>query len=298
MEKSRKKKTKVVCPMCSKNISLNYSTLCTHCGGFLPTNYRNPNQSVEQRQRSLELWSTASHEDDVSFEVMQALTEEQIISLINTPVSTKSYEQSTMEFEEQQKYACPSCQNIKEFCNPCIKCSFPLNKSSKEWRRLLKKKNVSSYLIREWSAEENIPLPSIQTARGINEINKAVEEGLRPIVCLHQPHPNIKRYLRLYRHIRSGRMDVFTQRMGPKPGYVPLMDVSYYPYAFENPFAAYMIPITLKIGTVVWLEDLIEDLIGTQYIGCSRLDSAAAIWDGQRMVPLYSKENDIAYLVG
>ena len=54
-----------------------------------------------------------------------------------------------------------------------------------------------------------------------------------------------------------------------------------------------MIPKDIHIGEVVLLEDIIEDFIGALAPTPKRLPAAPAIWDGARMVVLYSREHDV-----
>ena len=63
----------------------------------------------------------------------------------------------------------------------------------------------------------------------------------------------------------------------------------YYPYSFESPYAAYLLPKDIEIGERVFLEDLIEDYIGKTWNqgDTYRLESCEAIWDGKLFDVLY-----------
>ena len=54
-----------------------------------------------------------------------------------------------------------------------------------------------------------------------------------------------------------------------------------------------MLPKDIRIGEVVWIEDIIEDFIGSVRYFAKRLSSAPAIWDGERLVILYSRKYDV-----
>ncbi len=63
----------------------------------------------------------------------------------------------------------------------------------------------------------------------------------------------------------------------------------YYPYNFKSPFAAYLVPSSIKKGERVILEDLIEDYVGKSWQGNSyRLLSAEAVWNGKKFEIDYS----------
>ncbi len=58
---------------------------------------------------------------------------------------------------------------------------------------------------------------------------------------------------------------------------------SYYPYHFESPFAAYLIPKDIAVGERVFIEDLIEDFLGGSHHSSWRLESCEAIWNGSEL---------------
>lgn len=55
-------------------------------------------------------------------------------------------------------------------------------------------------------------------------------------------------------------------------------------YEYEIPFAAYLIPKDLEIGEHVFLDDIIEDYIGSEWNQGDkyRLDFGDAIWTGEK----------------
>ncbi len=60
---------------------------------------------------------------------------------------------------------------------------------------------------------------------------------------------------------------------------------TYYPYTFPSKVAAYVLPDDLEVDERVILEDLIEDIVGASHAwGTYRLDSAEAIWNGEKFV--------------
>lgn len=66
--------------------------------------------------------------------------------------------------------------------------------------------------------------------------------------------------------------------------YETIIDWSfYYPYHFESPYAAYLIPEDIEIGEKVFLDDLIEDIVAGSWNqgNAWRLEYTEAIWDGK-----------------
>ena len=74
----------------------------------------------------------------------------------------------------------------------------------------------------------------------------------------------------------------------------------YYPYSFESPYAAYLLPPDLKINERVFLEDLIEDVVGLVWNQGDkyRLSSVEAIWNGNDFELDYQKMIDKNEIVG
>jgi len=74
----------------------------------------------------------------------------------------------------------------------------------------------------------------------------------------------------------------------------------YYPYKFESPFAAYLIPSDIKRGEMVFIEDLIEDYIGTTWNqgDTYRLESCEAIWIRSKLKILYDPHKHQAEIIG
>jgi len=76
-------------------------------------------------------------------------------------------------------------------------------------------------------------------------------------------------------------------RLSERQGYELALDWFYYdPYPVSVPFAAYLIPKDLAPGTRVWVEDLIENLVGECWNqgDVYRLEKAEAVWTGKDLV--------------
>jgi hypothetical protein len=104
----------------------------------------------------------------------------------------------------------------------------------------------------------------ISTARTADAINEAAKQGLRPLVKPVVPGSDVKSMFAVYQHRKTGEIYVSGDVRGhPGEEYELAVDYrSYYPYSFAEPFAAYLIPDDLRAGEEVWLEDLIEDVVG------------------------------------
>lgn len=162
----------------------------------------------------------------------------------------------------------------------------------------------------------------IKTARSEQAINKAVEQGYWPLVKPVVPLLDIKVKFAVSQNKTTGKITVahdyrnenIESSIKPVAEFIKLMqqDVSevdtnfiipkhitpkteqttvigwtyYYPYHFESPFAAYLVPSDLKIGEMVMLEDLIEDVVGSSWNqgDTYRLASCKAIWDEKEFI--------------
>jgi hypothetical protein len=86
-----------------------------------------------------------------------------------------------------------------------------------------------------------------------------------------------------------------------RPEGVEVIGYTYrYPYHFENPFAAYLLPHDLMAGEEVWLEDLIEDVVavwGNQGYQ-PRLAEAPAIWNGTDFEIQFDPRRDAPQWIG
>lgn len=163
----------------------------------------------------------------------------------------------------------------------------------------------------------------IKTARNEQAINEAVEQGYWPLVKPVISSPDIKVKFAVSQNKTTGKITVANDYRDPimfRPvepvgemsqqkqeklgssilsflkGKDPAPRVNeeataidwtyYYPYHFESPFAAYLVPKDLQIGETVFLEDLIEDVIGGSWNQGDkrRLTSCKAVWDGKEFV--------------
>ena len=136
----------------------------------------------------------------------------------------------------------------------------------------------------------------IKTARNMEEINNAAKRGYWPLIKKLEPSPKIKTKKVIYQNKITGDIKIGgDSRYDPPEGYNHLMTVWYYPYKFESPFAAYLIPKNLKVGEKVFLEDLIEDYVDWCWNqgDATRLEKCKAIWNGKDFEILYNKEDHI-----
>ena len=131
----------------------------------------------------------------------------------------------------------------------------------------------------------------IKTARTKDSINQAAKEGFRPIVKKVEPSDRIKSQYAVMQNkttkeiivIGDHRSTRFDPRLLPKDNFEMIVDWSYYyPYKFESPIAAYLVPEDIEVGERVMLEDLIEDYPTSGGQGnVYRLNSCEAIWTGE-----------------
>ena len=139
----------------------------------------------------------------------------------------------------------------------------------------------------------------IKTARTEEAINASVAAGFRPLVKLVEPLPKVRSKFTVLQNRTTGEISVEADyRSGFPHGEweTVIKWTKYYPHSFPSPYAAYLIPSNLAEGERVYLEDLIEDLVGATWNqgDVFRLESCEAIWNGKDLEIQYdsSKRSD------
>ncbi len=133
--------------------------------------------------------------------------------------------------------------------------------------------------------DEYFSMKKICTARDLEGINKAVDKGYTPLIKQVIPLDDITVTYALDRDRNTGKL---IEQTDPstiwehQEGLERVIDATdYYPYDFESPYAAYLVPSDIKIGERVLLIDVIEDYkCETWHMNKYRLRSAEAIWNG------------------
>jgi hypothetical protein len=144
----------------------------------------------------------------------------------------------------------------------------------------------------------------IKTVRDLNGINEGIKNGFKPLIKkLEQSHLIVKQYCIIQNKITGEVIklsNIRTLSRINKSEYDILIDwTGYYPYHFESPFAAYLIPSDLEVGQRVLLEDLIEDLVGASWqASSSRLEKSEAIWNGKDFEIDYDFFRDVNEFIG
>jgi len=158
--------------------------------------------------------------------------------------------------------------------------------------------------MRKIPLETNIQnLRIIKTARDKNSINQAAKSGFFPLVKIVKKSELISSKFAISQHEETGEIQVLNDfRFGSGgKGYKKIIDyTSYYPYSFPSPYAAYLIPKDIEIGEHVFIEDLIEDLVGASWNQGDkyRLESCEAIWNGEDFDIQYNPEENIKNFMG
>lgn len=127
----------------------------------------------------------------------------------------------------------------------------------------------------------------IKTARSVEEMNEAAENGLRPWIQKLEPSSEITSKYAVVQNRKTGRVhylgDYRSLEYKDRENFDLLIPwTRHYPYKFDLPFAAYLIPEDLEINEHVYLDDLIEDIVGSTWNqgDCFRLAHCEAIWKG------------------
>jgi hypothetical protein len=145
-------------------------------------------------------------------------------------------------------------------------------------------------------------LPVISTARNVYEINEAVEDGYNVIVKEIIDNPEIGSSYTLIKDKEGVYYEISDPRgFGYKyyqEGNETIIDFKRYNNLSNRiPYAAYIIPKDLKVGTRVFLEDIIENIVHTMHHGCTRLNKCEAVFNGKDFDIDFSRK-DIIQLVG
>lgn len=134
-----------------------------------------------------------------------------------------------------------------------------------------------------WRRDKN-GLRIIRTARTKWAINRAVRNGYMPLIKKVEPSKKINSKFAIIRNKISGEIKVITDyRFSVGSEFEMVLDWTfYYPHYFKSPFAAYLIPSDIQIGERVYINDLIEDIVGGSWNqgDTYRLTSSEAVWDG------------------
>jgi hypothetical protein len=141
----------------------------------------------------------------------------------------------------------------------------------------------------------------IQTARSKEAINHAAKEGFRPLVKPVIPSKDIHSMVMVYQDEVTGEIETCGDLRGRPQGKKEVIPPTfYYPYHFECPYAAYLLPPELAVGTKVWLDDVIEDIVavyGNQGYH-PRLKWSEATWNGADFDIHFDPEKDAPRLIG
>lgn len=127
----------------------------------------------------------------------------------------------------------------------------------------------------------------IRTARDMDAVNDAVRHGLRPLFRHVERSPRIRSKYAIFRHRPTGRYEAWGDFRAGGAHYEQVTPFHWYhPQVHPSPFAAYLLPPDLLPLERVWLEDLIEDIVGSywQQGDVWRLPSCEAIWTGDDLL--------------
>lgn len=147
-------------------------------------------------------------------------------------------------------------------------------------------------------------LRTIKTARDEESINQGAKDGFMPLLKRVIPSPKIKSKYCVLQNKTTGEIIVAGDyRMTSEPSklFEVVIDwTDYFPNNFPSPFAAYLIPKNIKAGEKVFLEDIIEDFVGTTWNqgDTYRLESCEAIWNGKDFEIQYDANSSVSNLVG
>ncbi len=160
-------------------------------------------------------------------------------------------------------------------------------------------------IVYEWSKPDK-DLPVIRTARTRVEINLGAMIGERPLVKRVEPtNGRITSFMQVWQNRVSGEISVQSDvrypgfHENPEDWTLVLENLQYdETLHLPEPFAAYLVPPDLVVGELVWLEDVIENFIGSVHHGAYRLRGVEAIWTGDDFDVQYDESTDVTYYLG
>jgi len=143
----------------------------------------------------------------------------------------------------------------------------------------------------------------IKTARDMDKINKAAIEGFWPIIKKVIPSEKIRSKYSILQNKKTGEIQVIGdyRMIFNSDEYSTVIGWTfYYPYNFSSPFAAYLIPKDIKIGERVFIEDLIQDIVGRSWNQGDnyRLECCEAIWNGDDLEILFDPKTNRSLFMG
>lgn len=158
---------------------------------------------------------------------------------------------------------------------------------------------VDNKRAKEFNPEYNPKkLRVICTARDEKSINKAIEEGFTPLIKRVEICNKIHSKYAIIRSKKNGKIKVVrdfreTINLDIEKYEIALDWTNYYPYNFQSPYAAYLIPPDIKTGEHVFIDDVIEDVISEVWNqgDLRRLEFCEAIWVGDNLELLFSEAN-------
>ena len=144
----------------------------------------------------------------------------------------------------------------------------------------------------------------IKTIRGKKALQTSKEQNIKIIIRNVEPFQTVSGKYCIVKNKITGRtrkLHDFRDSRGRNDNYEVITDWTYEYQNHEYPdFAAYVIPDDIQEGEVVFIKDLIENLIGYTHNqgGNRRLDSCKAQWVNNDLKILYNPDRDVIRVVG
>ena len=128
-------------------------------------------------------------------------------------------------------------------------------------------------------------LRHISTARSLKAMEKGVKKGFRPLIKKIEPNPEIRTKYQVLQNRVTGEVECigdYRIRRSPEDWDVIIPWTFRYPYSWDLPFAAYLLPRDLEVGEEVMLDDVIEDMPGIVWNqgDTYRVECCRARWTG------------------
>ncbi len=153
-------------------------------------------------------------------------------------------------------------------------------------------------------AEKSGRLRRIKTLRGRKSIDKAIASGAKLIFRHVEPFSALKGKYCILKNKQSGRQFEiydFRDERAYSDEFEIVKDWTYQYEKYDFPKeAAYVIPVDIQEGEIVFVDDLIENFLGYHYNqgGSARLKRGKAVWKNNDLQMLYNPDIDCVRVVG
>lgn len=158
---------------------------------------------------------------------------------------------------------------------------------------------------KKFKVEDYNSIKRIQTAWTIDDMNKAVDDGFKLHIVDYKENPEVFCKVILLKDPVTGKINTSGDYRSIIRGNYKSSPANFKIYPTGKlktnlPFGAYLLPPNLKLGEIVLIEEIIEELVGGYWNqgDVLRQETCLAIWDGEKFEYNYVKPPTVCNVVG